>query len=330
MAMADVGALIERAERCVDTFELPLALKFYERALAFEPDNCALLDATGELLLRLGEAERAVAVLEKSVSLAPNANFAAYLNLGQLQSGTAAVQRFEQGVELLRARERALRKRAAKVKAMAGVEARDELSVVQQQICSALCAIAEVYLTDLCDAADAEAACERAVEQALAAGAPERAPLPEALQTCANLRISQCRPADAASSLLKVVEHIAAAVDGGELEALPSHEFRTTTAKLLLEVGEVEPACDVLEQLLLEDEDEPELRYLAAVAAARARDGESAAGHVEWFQRQLSKPSCDEAMLAWSGSFEQVQRMLDELEREGDGAPVADAGMDLS
>lgn len=143
MAMADVGALIERAERCVDTFELPLALKFYERALAFEPDNCALLDATGELLLRLGEAERAVAVLEKSVSLAPNANFAAYLNLGQLQSGTAAVQRFEQGVELLRARERALRKRAAKVKAMAGVEARDELSVVQQQICSALCAIAE-------------------------------------------------------------------------------------------------------------------------------------------------------------------------------------------
>ena len=107
-------------------------------------------------------------------------------------------------------------------------------------------------MTDLCDAADAEAACERAVEQALAAGAPERAPLPEALQTCANLRISQCRPADAASSLLKVVEHIAAAVDGGELEALPSHEFRTTTAKLLLEVGEVEPACDVLEQLLLE------------------------------------------------------------------------------
>lgn len=110
----------------------------------------------------------------------------------------------------------------------------------------------QVYLTDLCDEQDAEAACERAVEQALAVGGPKRAPLPEALQASANLRISQCRPADAAAALARVVQHIAQAVEGGELEALPSHDFRTTTAKLLLEVGEAESACDVLEQLLLE------------------------------------------------------------------------------
>lgn len=49
-----------------------------------------------------------------------------------------------------------------------------------------------------------------------------------------------------------MVQHVATAVEGGELEALPSHDFRTTTAKLLLEVAEAESACDVLEQLLLE------------------------------------------------------------------------------
>lgn len=200
----------------------------------------------------------------------------------------------------------------------------------------------QVYLTDLCDEQDAEAACERAVEQALAVGGPKRAPLPEALQASANLRISQCRPADAAAALARVVQHIAQAVEGGELEALPSHDFRTTTAKLLLEVGEAESACDVLEQLLLEvrprmgrrsccprgrearpgptspcraparsprccapacadlqADDEPELRYLAAVAAVRTGDAESAAGHTGWFKKQLQKPGCGDEVREW-------------------------------
>lgn len=141
--MASVEALVERAERCMDTFELPLALKFYERALKLEPNNTALLDAAGELLMRLGERERAVAALEKSVSLAPGGNFATYLNLAQLQSGAVAVQTFEKGIGLLRARERGLRK-ASKGKGSAGTEAREELNAVEQHICGALCAIAEV------------------------------------------------------------------------------------------------------------------------------------------------------------------------------------------
>jgi hypothetical protein len=74
----------------------------------------------------------------------------------------------------------------------------------------------------------------------------------EALQACANLRLSQARPEEAAAALRQVVEHINTAVDAGELELLPPHDFRTTTAKLLLEVEANDAAAEVLEQLLLE------------------------------------------------------------------------------
>jgi tetratricopeptide (TPR) repeat protein len=248
---ASAQALIERAERCLDTFDLPLALKFYERALTLEPDDVPTLDAAGELLMRLGNADRAVAMLQRSVALRAEGNFATHMNLGQLLGGAEALVHFETGLRLLRKREAPLRKRSAK--GAAGAEAREELDVVEGHICAALCAIAEIYLSDLCDEPDAEAACERAVQAALEVGKGSgRAPLAEALQACANLRISQCRPADAASALLSVVQHIANAVDAGSLEALPPHEFRTSTAKLCLEVGEDEAALEVLEQLLLE------------------------------------------------------------------------------
>ncbi|KAJ1621890.1 hypothetical protein T492DRAFT_886219 [Pavlovales sp. CCMP2436] len=283
--MASAQALAERAEHCVDTFELPLALKFYDKALALEPDNCALLDAVGELLMQLDDAERAIAVLQKSVALEPDGNFAAWTNLGQLLGGATAVQCYEKGIGLLRTRERALRKRTTK--GAAGAEARQDLCTAEQNICAALSAIAEIYLTDLCDEPDAEAACERAVEQA-------------ALQACANLRISQCRPVDAKTALEAVVKHICTAVDAGDVEGLPSHEFRTTTAKLLIEVEHAEAACEVLETLLLEDEDNPELRYLCAIAAARAGESETASTQVEWYEKQLEKPSCPDQIRQWS------------------------------
>jgi tetratricopeptide (TPR) repeat protein len=140
--MANAQALVERAQRCMDMFELSLALKFYERALEHEPDNCEILDAAGELLMRLGETERALALLQKSVSLVAEGNFATHMHLGQLQSGATAVQSFEQGLNLLRKREATLRKRSTK--GAAGARAREELTQVEQHTCAALCAIAEV------------------------------------------------------------------------------------------------------------------------------------------------------------------------------------------
>jgi hypothetical protein len=54
--------------------------------------------------------------------------------------------------------------------------------VIRHQICSALCSVAELYLTDLCFEEDAEAQCERALDEARGfdQGSPEVRPSPGA------------------------------------------------------------------------------------------------------------------------------------------------------
>jgi hypothetical protein len=104
----------------------------------------------------------------------------------------------------------------------------------RRQLCSAHCSIAELYLTDLCDDPDAEANCEKELESALKldelsskfyleitasntammkndndenkdALAP---PPPDALQTMANLRMSQSRPQDALDCIFKAYDRM--------------------------------------------------------------------------------------------------------------------------
>lgn len=295
-APASRDDLVSRARQCVDTFELPLALKFYERALDVAPDDCEVLDATGELLVRLGEPERAVPVLRRSIELQPNEGYAKYMNLGQFLSGAEALSCYEQGLALMDAHAEVLKARRAGSSKLSKKAARandDELVELQQQMCAAHCAIAEVrarasirgpsacplrashcqpaglltgltpppglhavcwqvFLTDLCDEPDAEQRCESAVQHALSLGESSPAAQAEALQALANLRLTQSRREEARTALTQVASLTAAAVDSGDLAKLPTHEFRTTTGKLLLEAEMPDAACDVLEQLLLE------------------------------------------------------------------------------
>ncbi len=150
----------------------------------------------------------------------------------------------------------------------------------RRQLCAAFCSVAELYLTDLCDKPDAESLCEAALNSALTldeasssdisfeseigdgSNAP---PPPDALQTIANFRLSQCRVPDAAVCILKAYERMkvgceamsalvglayadGGAKDDGESEAksrelvdvdaassLPEYSFRCQTAKIMLE-----------------------------------------------------------------------------------------------
>ena len=153
----------------------------------------------------------------------------------------------------------------------------------RRQLCAAYCSIAELYLTDLCDEPDAETSCEDALKSALvldeissdvysnavSTGIGEddiqlEPPPPEALQTMANLRLSQSRPAEALEFILKTYDRMKVGCEamsalvglskdgenndemGTEAKAqelvevdaaasLPGYEFRCQTAKILLE-----------------------------------------------------------------------------------------------
>lgn len=153
----------------------------------------------------------------------------------------------------------------------------------RRQLCSAHCSVAELYLTDLCDEPNAEANCEKELESALKLdeisskfyadtcknGITDNenqltVPPPDALQTMANLRMSQSRPQDALESIMKAYDRMKIGCEAmatlvglgkdGEVETnenakellevnaastLPSYEFRCQTAKLFMEIATV-------------------------------------------------------------------------------------------
>jgi len=220
-----------------------------------------------------------------------------YLYLGQLSSSCEALTSFQTGVQELRKAVAILDRLCITQPNQSAdkmdIDNDDEMSMDQlsryldetrRQLCSAHCSIAELYLTDLCDEPDAEANCERELEAALKlddisfkvySDVPKSntqdnenqltVPPPDALQTMANLRMSQSRPHDALGCILKAYERMKigceamSALVGLNKEAddleskekahellevdaassLPSYEFRCQTAKLFMEIASV-------------------------------------------------------------------------------------------
>ena len=227
-----------------------------------------------------------------------------HLYLGQLSSGMDALTSFRVGVsELERAigiLERITTAAAAAGTASNNVPVTDEhdelgsldrqfLAETRRQLCAAYCSIAELYLTDLCDEPDAEASCEAVLTLALALDDVSSndivtsddshtvPPLPDALQTMANFRLSQSRVPEALVCIMKAYDRmkvgceamsalvgLANTADDDEkgvveqmdeksrelldvdaASSLPEYHFRVQTAKIMLEcaslTGDGEP-----------------------------------------------------------------------------------------
>ncbi|KAL9181429.1 hypothetical protein ACHAXT_010234 [Thalassiosira profunda] len=211
-----------------------------------------------------------------------------HLYLGQLSTGPEALEAFRTGVSALERTMRILERIQSsggeiEDAVMEGSEeetgaARTErfLSETRRQLCAAHCSIAELYLTDLCEEPDAEAACEAALKAALAvdeaasaSGAVNGGAGPEVWATMANFRLSQSRVSEAMECILKAYDRMRVGceamaalvelgnVDGNEKQggeggarelvevdaasSLPEYGFRIQTAKLLLECASLQP-----------------------------------------------------------------------------------------
>lgn len=191
-----------------------------------------------------------------------------YMYLGQLSSNDEALQAYNKGVELLvlciQDRERL--EKAKDMDAQDGNEQRNELNELRRQLCGAYCTIAELYMTDLCYAENAEASCETCMQHAMKViDSPDGKPMVDALQTLASLRISQSRGEEAIDLILNAYgkmktgcealaalvglsetenngQHLETAVELIEIDAansLPGFEFRCQTARILLECASI-------------------------------------------------------------------------------------------
>jgi len=243
--------------------------------------------------------------------------------------------------------------------AMSLADLKRYLIETRKQLCSAYCSIAELYLTDLCDEPDAESCCEKALQSALkldeiATESSEEInnnnamdvdgenqkifpPQPDALQTMANLRLSQSRGQEALVYIMKAYSRMKVGCEamsslvglgkdeetraGGKAEAqanelvevdaassLPGYEFRCQTVKILLECASLmedfetknqcaESGIQVLGSLMAENDEVIEVWYLLGCA----------------FMACLP-PNKDSAKYYWENAMSMLSKVKGELE----------------
>ncbi|KAG5188030.1 hypothetical protein JKP88DRAFT_269548 [Tribonema minus] len=280
-----------------DSVEPELALKFYKRALDLCPQDPALLDEAADLLLQLGAADDAKALLSRSIEVAPDASAGKWLYMAQLHEGEEALKLYNRGLTLLEA---ALAQPAAAAAAAAATSTLTSIPELRQQLSAACCAVAELYMTDLCFAPDAEAACAAALDRALRHDAGG----PEAHQAMAHLRLSQGRAADAVPFAKEAARRVGAALaalegdvmGGGEGGPGPDYGFRVSAAKVLLECADADASCcedalAVLAGLMQEDDEDVETWFLMGAAFFKQDppDLELARAHLERAAEMLEK-----------------------------------------
>merc|ERR1712137_293616 len=97
-----VSDLLSKAEELLQSANtVPLAQKFYERALEQEPNNTEIMDDYAECLLELQEIEQAGQLISKSIELDPEGGYQKYMIAGQLTSGMDSLSCFNKGIEIL-------------------------------------------------------------------------------------------------------------------------------------------------------------------------------------------------------------------------------------
>ncbi|KAA8904490.1 hypothetical protein FN846DRAFT_779669 [Sphaerosporella brunnea] len=295
-AIEDITTLLAAAGALLHVQHEPLeALTVATRALQQDPNSLPTLELLAEIQVELGDVETAHTLYSRAATLDPSGNHESaggsgpekFLWLAQLapSGGEEAVRWYEIGAEVLR-----------RFVSLRDSGAHQDLAerALEKKLVSALCGLAEIYMSDLCMEPDAEARCEAYVTEALLA-APESC---EALQTLASVRISQERVDDAVAALQRAVKELEQ--EGAEL---PSYAVRIGLARLLIETAQYESAIDVLERLQVEDDQLPDLWYLGGwtLFLLGERERGNREGWAEFW----------EAAREWLGTCQQLYKALD-------------------
>ncbi|CAJ1035261.1 hypothetical protein, conserved [Leishmania lindenbergi] len=225
----DTNTLLALAQSAVDAGNVKAACEFYEVALAQSPNNDEVLEAYAEIMIHhVQDIPRAQKMLRHAISLNPNQGYVKYLNLAQLCEAEEALKCYEKAYEIASLMLHGCRKKRMR-------------KTLEETMATMCCAVAELYLTDLCFAENAEQQCEQAVNRALQLNSE----IVEPHQLQASLRLSQCRPDEALQSLRRAVDVTHRL---GE-EYQPTYESKIELGRLLMQVDPAEAFQFLLEVL---------------------------------------------------------------------------------
>ncbi|KAJ9214360.1 hypothetical protein DTO166G4_3984 [Paecilomyces variotii] len=259
----DPATLLDQATVLLQTGQAEAALPLVERALNLVPANSpnalSALNLIGEVNVELGEIDTARQYFKLAVDIDPEGKIPEsqgggaekFLWLAQLseEGGKDSVRWYERGVSALRQIIQSL-EQSGKAEDIALAEEK------KRKLANALCAVVEIYMTDLSWEDDAESRSESLVTEALFV-APEA---PECLQTLASVRISQLRVDDARAALSRSLGYWKDLAP--EDPKVPDFPTRISLSRLLMEVQMELEALEVLERLILEDDHSVEAWYL--------------------------------------------------------------------
>lgn len=234
--------LLKKCEEMVERFEYEAAMPFCERVLTQDEGNLQALLIKSTIQTDLGLDQEARQTLNLAISFWPDRGYEHYLALAQLSKGEESLRLYEKAL--------------LNFDSYPSENGSEDTGLASATRSTIYCAMAELYLTDLCGEDNAESVCETLVAKALELDANSY----EAFMTKANLLVSQGRGEDAIGALedsLALWTQIP--IDS---VAYPCYEFRLTTARLLIELGMYDLAYNLLLVLVEEDEEVLESWYL--------------------------------------------------------------------
>lgn len=277
------GTLLADAETQFNVGNLDDAISIAEQALEVTGEGgdyeLRALNLLGTLHVEVGDVDEAKKFFEKAVKLDEDGTAdekigggpEKFMFLAQLseEGGHDSVKWFERGAAALQKQIQTLTDMTSRTP-----EQQASLEEKQQKLGGVLCAVVEVYMTDLSWEEDAEQRCEKLVTEAMLI-APES---PETWQTVANVRISQERLDEAREALkrgLGLWQDLAP-----EHPLVPEFPTRIALTRLLLEVELEEDALKVLQRLVTDDDQSVEAWYLGGwclyIVGEKIRDGKMA------------------------------------------------------
>lgn len=174
-----VEELLSRAQDEIDAFHYKQAQLYCQEALKRDPDNLKALEISANLCLETGNLDGAKHCLGRAITLAPENGFIKYLSLGQLLEGKDSLQSYLKGIELIKQEINKSKKDETEFEIEekennckdnisddnvnvnksenAQAEPKSEEESLNRKLSNAYSAIAELYMSDLCDEEEAEA-----------------------------------------------------------------------------------------------------------------------------------------------------------------------------
>ncbi|EFA86424.1 hypothetical protein PPL_00216 [Heterostelium album PN500] len=152
-------------------------------------------------------------------------------------------------------------------------EEEESILILKDQICSALCSLSELYLTDECFDDNAEIECEKHILRAI-----EYAPTsPEPYSMMASMRISQQKNEEA----LRCLQHSYSLWSELTIDKRPSLEYRFDVSRLFIELNQNRTAVDILETLVYEQDNIAEIWHTLSIVYQSLNEPRSALECIE-------------------------------------------------